>query len=85
MAEMMMYNCLMFLWVDETRCDRCKLIQDYGYGTRGIPPRDRTLRLSGKRYSVIAIMSTDGVSTLKKEMSMEIFSYILYAGASHQL
>lgn len=63
MAEMM-YNPRMILWVDETGCDRRKLIRDYGYGIRGIPPRDHTLKLSGKRYSVIAIMSTDGVEDI---------------------
>ena len=54
----------MFLWIDETGCDRWKLIRDYGYGIRGIPPIDHTFKLSGKRYSVIAIMSTDGVEDI---------------------
>ena len=48
MAEMMMYDSSMFLWVDETGCNRRKLIRDYGYGIRGIPPRDHILKLSGK-------------------------------------
>lgn len=64
MAEMMMYDTSMLLWVDETGCDRRKLVRDYGYGIRGIPPRDRTLKLSGKRYSVIAAISKDGVEDI---------------------
>ena len=64
MAEMTTYDPEMFLWIDETGCDRRKLIRDYGYGIRGIPPIDHTFKLSGKRYSVIAIMSTDGVEDI---------------------
>lgn len=64
MAEMMTYDPEMFLWIDETGCDRRKLIRDYGYGIRGIPPIDHTLMLSGKRYSIIAIMSTDRVEDI---------------------
>lgn len=64
MAEMATYDPAMFLWVDETGCDRRKLIREYGYGIRGIPPRDHTLKLAGKRYSVIAIMSTRGVEDI---------------------
>ena len=40
------------------------MIRDYGYGIRGIPPIDHTFKPSGKRYSVIAIMSTDGVKDI---------------------
>lgn len=64
MAEMLTYEPEMFLWVDETGCDRRKLVRDYGYGIRGVPPVDHTIRLSGKRYSVIAIMSTEGVEDI---------------------
>ena len=34
------------------------------YGIRGIPPFDHTLMLSGKRYSIIATMSTDRVEDI---------------------
>ena len=64
MAEMLTYEPEMFLWVDETGCNRRKLVRDYGYGIRGVPPVDHTIRLSGKRYSVIAIMSTEGVEDI---------------------
>ena len=64
MAEMTTHDPEMFLWLDETGCDRRKLVRDYGYGIRGIPPVDQTLKLSGKRYSVIAIMSTNGVEDI---------------------
>ena len=79
MAEMIMYDLKMFLWINETGCDRWKLIRNYGYGIRGIhgiPPIDHTLKLSGKRYSVNAIMSTDGVEDIyihKGSVNGEIF------------
>ena len=79
MAEMTMYDLKMFLWINETGCDRWKLIRNYGYGIRGIhgiPPIDHTLKLSGKRYSVNAIMSTDGVKDIyihKGSVNGEIF------------
>ena len=59
-----MYDSSMLLWVDETGCDRRKLVRDHGYGIRGIPSRDHTLKLSGKRYSVTAAMSKDGVEDI---------------------
>lgn len=64
MAEMMMYDSSMLLWVDETGCDGRKLVHDHGYVIRGIPSRDHTLKLSGKRYSVTAAMSKDGVEDI---------------------
>ena len=76
MTEMATYEPEMFLWIDETGCDRQKLIRDYGYGIRGIPPIDHTLKLSGKRYLVIAVMSTDGVEDIyihEGSMNGEIF------------
>ena len=42
MAEMTTYDPEMFLWIDETGCDRRKFIRNYGYGIRGFPPIDHT-------------------------------------------
>ena len=64
LAEMSMYEPSMFLWVDETGCDKRKLQRTMGYGIRGIPPRDHTFKLCGKRYSVIAVMSVNGVEDI---------------------
>ena len=44
----------MFVWCDESGCDRRKPVRDREYGITGIPPRDHT---SGKQYSVIAVRS----------------------------
>ena len=79
MAEMTTYDPEMFLWIDETACDRWKLIRNYGYGIcgiRGIPSIDHTFKLSGKRYSVIVIMSKDSVEDIyihEGRMNGEIF------------
>ena len=58
------YNIDQILWIDETGCDRRKLQRNYGYSIRGMPPRDHSLTLHGKRYSVIAVMSVDGVEDI---------------------
>ena len=84
MAEMTMYDPEMFLWIDETGCDRRKLIRDYGYGIRGIPPIDNTFKLSGKRYSVIAIMSTDGVEDIYIRMEKS-FGSVCYHYSCHSM
>lgn len=60
-AEMAAFDTDMMLWVDETGCDRRNSLRKYGYGIRGQPPQDYSLVLRGKRYSAIAILSTDGV------------------------
>ena len=64
MAEMCLYEPPMFLWVDETGCDKRKLHRDTGYGIRGIPPRDHSLKLNGKRFSVITVMSMNGIEDI---------------------
>lgn len=60
-AEMVAFDPDMMLWVDETGCDKRNALRKYGYGIQGQPPRDYSLVLRGKRYSAIAILSTDGV------------------------
>ena len=63
-AEMSMYDPSMLLWVDETGCDKRKLQCNMGYGIIGIPSRDHTFKLCGKRYPVIAVMSVNGVEDI---------------------
>ena len=62
MAEMMMYDSSTLLWVDDTGCDRRKLVRDYGYGIRGILP-EITLS-SSLENATIAAMSNDGVEDI---------------------
>ena len=51
----------MIIWIDEIGSDRRNALRNYGYGIRGIPPPDYSLRLRGKCYSAIGIMSTEGI------------------------
>ena len=50
----------MMVWVDETGCDLRNAMRKYGYGIRGMPPQDYTLKLRGKRYSAEGILTTEG-------------------------
>ena len=51
----------MLLWIDETGCDRRNSLRRYGYSVRGTPAHEFVLRIGGKRYSAITVMSMKGV------------------------
>ena len=51
----------MFIWIDETGCDRRNCTRKYGYSLRGITPRDHRLLVRGIRYSAIPVMSMEGI------------------------
>lgn len=51
----------MIVWIDETGFDRRNSLRKFGYGIRGLPPVNYSLKLRGRRYSAIGILSTDGV------------------------
>ena len=59
--DITMFNTSMFLWIDESGCDLRNALRKYGYGIRGLPPQDYSLKLRGKRYSAIGILSTEGI------------------------
>ena len=61
MAEVSVYDPAMFMWIDESRCDRRDTLRKYGYSIRGIPPKSQILLTRGKRYSAIPIMSQEGI------------------------
>ena len=61
MAEISIYDPGIFIWIDETGCDRRNGMRRYGYSVRGIPPRDHRLLVRGVRYSGIAVMSLEGI------------------------
>ena len=61
MAEISIYDPAMFVWIDETGCDRRNSKRRYGYSVRGIPPRDHRLLVRGVRYSGITVMSLGGI------------------------
>lgn len=55
------FNPSMIVWIDETGFDKRNSLRKYGYGIRGLPPVSHSLKLRGKRYSAITILSTAGV------------------------
>ena len=61
MAEVSMYDPTMFVWIDETGCDRRNCMRRYGYSVRGLPPCDHRLLVRGTRYSAILVMSMHGI------------------------
>ncbi len=61
MAEMSIYDPAMFVWIDESSCDRRNSTQKFGYSIRGIPPVDHRLLVRGTRYSAIPVMSVAGI------------------------
>ena len=60
-ASMSCFDPEMIAWVDETGSEIRNSLRAYGCGIRGIPPRDYHIRLRGKRYSAIGILSTKGI------------------------
>ena len=58
------YQSSLFLWIDETGCDRRNGLRKYGYSIRGFPPQSFSLRYRGTRYSAIGIMSSEGIEDI---------------------
>lgn len=65
MADISIYDPNMFVWLDETGCDRRNTLRKYGYSLRGIPICDHSLLVRGKRYSAIPVMSFTMCMSLK--------------------
>ena len=53
------YDPTMFIWLDETGCDRQHMIRKYGYSIRGIPLCHQRLLVRDKRYNAIPILSLE--------------------------
>ena len=79
MAEMAALNPQMLVWIDETGCERRNLIRKFGSSLRGVTPQDFALKIGGKRYSAISIMSVEGTLDvyLAEGISMVTSSWIL--------
>jgi hypothetical protein len=60
MADISIYDPKMFIWLDETGCDR-NTLRKYGYSLRRIPVCDHRLLVRGKQYSALPVMSLDGI------------------------
>ena len=50
-----------YIWLDESGCDRRNTVRKYGYSLRGMPMSDHRILVRGKRYSVIPIISLEGI------------------------
>jgi len=61
MAEISIYDPKMFVWIDETGCDKRNSQRKYAYSVRGITPRDHRMLIRGTRYSAIGIMALEGI------------------------
>ena len=60
-SEFRYFGPSMIIWIDESGFDGRNAIRKYGYGIRSLPPRDFHLKLRGKRYSAIGILTTEGI------------------------
>jgi len=58
MAEFSKYDPAMFVWTDESGCDRRNSARKFGYSLRGIPPVDHRILIRGVRYSAIPVVSS---------------------------
>jgi len=62
MAEISIYYPRMFVWIDETGCDKRNSQRKYAYSVRGITPCDHMILIRGTRYSAIGVMAlTEGI------------------------
>ncbi len=61
MSDISVFDPDMLIWIDETGSDRRNSIRKFGYSLRGTRPRTHVLRVSGKRYSAIPVMTTRGI------------------------
>ena len=61
MAEISIYDPAMFVWLDETSCDRRHATRKYGYSIKGLPICDQRLLVRGMRYTAIPVISIDGI------------------------
>ena len=64
MAEVSMYDPSMFVWTDESSCDKRNSMRKYGYSVKGIPPVEHRFLVRGTRYSAIPVMSVAGIHEL---------------------
>ena len=61
MGEVSIYDPAMFIWTDESGCDRRNSARKFGYSLKGIRPVDHRILVRGVRYSAIPVVSMDGV------------------------
>ena len=64
MPEVSIYNPSMFVWTDESSCDKRNSMRKYGYSVKGIPPVKHRFLVRGTRYLAIPVMSVAGIHEL---------------------
>lgn len=60
-AQALLYRRDLFVWLDETGCDRRNYMRKFGYAVRGDTPTYHRLLTRGQRISAIAAISCDGL------------------------
>ena len=65
LSDVSIYDSQNLVFIDETGCDKKDAIRRYGYGLRGKPVQCQKLLVRGKRVSVIAAMSVEGLLDVK--------------------
>ena len=61
MAEISAFDPSMLLWLHETCSSRREFIRKYGYSFKGLPAISHKLKVSGKRFNAISLMSCHGL------------------------
>ena len=61
MSQALLSSKDLFVWVDETGCDRRNYVRKYGYAIRGQTPVSSQFLVRGKRVTAITAMATDGL------------------------
>lgn len=61
MAHVLLYRREMFVWVDESGCDRRDAMRKYGYSIRGQTPVSHSFLARGSRISSIAAICSEGL------------------------
>lgn len=61
LSDISVYDPDMFLFIDESGCDRRDAMRRFGYSLVGKPARSHSLLVRGKRFSAIGILSSVGL------------------------
>ena len=82
MAVVSVYNPRMFVWIDETGCNRRNTLPKYGYSLRGIPISDLCPLVWGKRYSAIPVAECQSIPI---SVGFSWFGVLLFPDASQRV
>lgn len=61
MADVLIYDPSMLIWINKSRCDRCNCMRKWGYSVSGLLPQGHRLLVQGTRYSAIPVMTIEGI------------------------